>query len=207
MNVVIDRETKIVGLGLTQSEAMESMSFYVERSGKLTAARLARKKEIHAWLPKPNLLHVKGIGAILYRGNTFLNLRTNREVTVSNKSMSHYLSLFNAFDGYISFEDFTITIADEVNEFLRNVLGVTVKLSEFPYIKPVETLHIKHYHITEMEKVAVIETLDQSIVVSDNGKMKEVEKVIGVDCECLLAYLFASMGFSYDGKTLRRLNV
>lgn len=206
MNVIIDRETRIAGLGLTTEEAMESMRFYVERSGKLSTVRLERRKEIHPWLPRPNLLHVKGVGAILYRGNSFVNLKTGTEVMVVNKPMAHYLCLYSAFDGEISFEDFTITIAKEVNEFLSNVSGTYLSLNDFPYIKPVESLKIKHYHQTVVENVSVIETMNQSIVVSDNGYMREVEKVIGVSCDCLLAYLFASMGFSYDGVHLRRVH-
>lgn len=206
MNVIIDRETRIAGLGLTPDEAMASMRFYVERSGKLSYARQERRKQIHAWLPKPNLLHVKDVGVILYRGNTFKNLKTGREVLVTNKPLSHYLTLYNAFDGYIDYEDFTITIAQEVNEFLGNISNIYMTLNDFPYIKPVESLQIKHYHATTIHDVGVIETANASIVVSDGGTMKEVEKVIGVSCDCLLAYLFASMGFAYDGKTLRRIH-
>ena len=78
MNIAGDMETRIVGFGLTQSDAMKDLQFNLERSGKLSASRLERRKEIHAWLPKPHLLHVKGIGAMLYDNNFFISISISR---------------------------------------------------------------------------------------------------------------------------------
>lgn len=206
MNIVVDRETRIAGLGLTQEEAMNSMNFYVERSGKLSPARELRRKEIHAWLPSHDLLHVKGVGAIQYKDNCFVNLRTGRTVRVAIKPLSHYLCLYNAFDGKLSFEDFTLTLAQEVNAFLEGISKTFLTLNDFPYIKPVETLSIKHYHATVIPELSVVETTNDTIVIIDGGVAKEVDKTAGISSDCLLAYLFASMGYLYDGRSLRRTN-
>lgn len=203
MNIVFDRETKIVGLGLTQKEAYDSMRFYVERSGRLSPERLERRKEIHAWLPHPNLLYVTGIGAILYEKNYFTNLVTGRKVRVYVKPLAHYLCLYSAFDGKLSFQDFTVTIAQEVNRFLSNISDKFLTLNDFPYINPVENLKIKSYHKTNIGDVSIIETQNDTLVIMSGGVAKEVDRTIGVDTDCLLAYLFASRGFTYDGKELK----
>jgi hypothetical protein len=206
MNIVFDRETRIAGLGLTQEEAYEAMSFYVERSGKITRAREDRRKEIHTWLPRPNILHVKDVGAILYEKNYFTNLATGRKVRVQVKPLSHYLCLFNAFDGRLSFEDFTITIAPEVNKFLSNISDKFLTLNDFPYINPVEKLDIKSYHKITAEDIALVETKNDTIVLSADGKIREVGKTVGIDTDCLVSYLFASCGYLFDGKELRRIS-
>lgn len=206
MNIVFDKETRIVGLGLTQEEAYTSMKFYVERSGKITQEREKRRKKIHAWLPKENVIHVTGIGAVMYEKNYFVNLLTGRKVRMHAKALAHYLDLFSAFDGRISFEDFTLTIAPEVNEFLANISDKFQTLNDFPYINPVENIKIKSYHQTLISNVSIIETMNDTIVLMDGSSGREVSKTVGVDAECLLSYLFASSGYCYDGNTLTRCN-
>lgn len=203
MNIAGDMETRIVGFGLTQSDAMKDLQFNLERSGKLSASRLERRKEIHAWLPKPNLLHVKGIGAILYDNNFFINLQTQRKVRARIKPLSHYLCLFSAFDGKLSYEDFTITISPEVNKFLGNISDKFLQLCDFPYIKPVEDFKIKNYHRTVIPDMAVCETYNNSIVLSTKNHGAEVDLTPGADNDSLLAYLLAADGYVYDGYSIK----
>lgn len=206
MKATLDRETGIVGLGITLEEAMASMRFYIERSGRISAEREIRRKDIHAWLPRPYMLHVKGVGAILYEDNYFKNMKTGRKVRVQIKPLAHYLCLYSAFDGELSFEDFTLTIAPEVNQFLKNISDKFLTLNDFPYIKPVESLDIMHYHATVVSNLSIIETTSDTIVAVLGDVTKEVDKTLGVDSDCLLAYLLASMGFCYDGHELRRIH-
>lgn len=206
MNIYLDRETKIVGCGLTPEEAQLNMQFYVERRGKLSAEHLARRKEIYAWLPKPSMLHVKGIGAIQYVNDEFVNLRTGRKVRAQRKALAQYLDLFNAFDGYLSFEDFTLTIQQEINLYLSGISDVYQAIDDFPIVKPVDNLDIKHYHGTIVPGLSVIETYSGTIAIAEGKRVLEVDKMIGVSTDCLLAYLFAYMGYLFDGRSLRKLN-
>lgn len=206
MNLLVDRETKIVGVGRTQEEALASMRFNIERSGRITPQRAERRKEIHAWLPTSNLLHIKGVGAILYENNHFKNLRTGRTVRVKVKPLSHYLCLYSVFDGKLSYEDFTITVAPQVDLFLRNISDKFLSLNDFPYIKPAETFKIKYYHETVVPGLLLMETYNDTIVVSYNDDYYEVDKVIGVDTECLISYLLSSIGFTYDGMEMRKVD-
>lgn len=206
MNFVIDKETKIPGIGLTQADAYKSMRFYVERSGKLSTERLERRKQMYTWLPRKNLLHVNGVCAILYEGGYFKNTVTGKKVKVVKKAMSQYLYLFSAFDGMISFEDFTITIAKEVNRFLDNISNVFQHVNDFPYIRPVEDMKIKNYHEIPGVGLSFFETKNDTIVLYDNEESAEVDRVPGVDTECLIAYLLAYKGYAYDGKELIKVH-
>ena len=49
-----------------------------------------------------------------------------------------------------------------------------------------------------------METYNDTIVASYNDDYYEVDKVIGVDTECLISYLLASIGFTYDGMEMRK---
>lgn len=206
MNMLVDRETRITGIGRTPEEALASMNFYIERSGRLSTERIQRRKEIHAWLPRPNLLHVKNVCAIQYDGTYFINLKTGRKVHVKVKPLAHYLCLYSAFDGELSFEDFTLTIAPEVNKFLSNISSKFLSLNDFPYVKPVENLEIKYYHETKIQSLSLIETVNDTIVVKYEDELKEVDKTPGVTSDCLLAYLLATIDFEYDGTHMRRLH-
>lgn len=203
MNIAGDIDTRIVGFGLTQSDAMKDLQFNIERSGKFSASRLKRREEIHAWLPKPNLIHVTGVGSILYDDNFFINLQTGRKVRARIKPLSHYLCLFSAFDGKLSYEDFTITISPEVNKFLGNISDKFLQLCDFPYIKPVEEFKIKNYHKTIIPNMSICETKNNSIVLSMGNKGSEVDLTPGSDSESLLAYLLAANGYIYDGYTIK----
>lgn len=206
MNLSTDRETGIIGIGLTQEDAVSSMKFRMELNGHLTAKRKDRRDVMRAWLPDTNILHVKGVGAISYANHQFTNLRTGKVVNIRELPMSHYLYLFDVFDGYINFDDFTLTIGPEVDTFLRNISDKFLELKNFPYIKPVENLQIKHLHSVS-PGVSVIETPNNSIVTTIDSTFAEVDKTLGVDNKCLLAYLFSSMGYMYDGKELRRIRI
>lgn len=206
MKVSLDRETGIIGLGISLEDAIASMRFYKERSGRISSERELRRKDMHAWLPKPNVLQVKGLCAIIYKDNYFENMKTGRKIRVRVKPLAHYLCLFSAFDGEISFSDFTLTIAPEVNQFLRNISGKFLTLNDFPYIKPVESLDIVHYHATVDPDLSIVETTSDTIVAVKGDSMKEVDKTLGADSDCLLAYLLASVGYSYDGHELRRIH-
>lgn len=206
MNIAVDRETKITGFGRTPEEAFASMRFNVERSGRLSEERLERRKEIHAWLPKDNLLHVSGIGAILYEKGQFKNLVTGRTVKVLTKPLAHYLYLYSAFDGLISYEDFTITIAPEVNRFLSNISDRFLTLNDFPYISPVDSFVTRAYHQTNIADLTIVETVNDTIVILNGVNTGyEVNKSVGISSDCLLAYLFASQGYTYDGVELKRV--
>lgn len=76
MNIAGDMGTRIVGFGLTQSDAMKDLQFNLERSGKLSASRLERRKEIHAWLQ--NLICSTSRVLVLFCMiiNFFINLQT-----------------------------------------------------------------------------------------------------------------------------------
>ena len=206
MNVVVDRETKIPGFGRTPDEAFASMQFNLERSGRLSDHHIQKRKEMHAWLPKPNLLHVTGVGAIVYEKGFLRNLVTGRKVKLLMKPFAHYLCVFSAFDGLISFEDFTLVIAPEVNRFLSNISDKYLTINDFPYINPADSFKPVAYHQTVLESVSVVETdTDTIILMLGDGKGWEVNRSVGVDSDCLLAYLFASQGFTYDGESLERI--
>lgn len=205
MKITVDRDTKICGFGLTEEEAISSMKFNIERSGRLSQERLQRRKDIHAWLPMPTLLQIKGVAAVHYNDGRLTNLRTGQSVRVRVTPMAHYKYLFSVLGGALSYEDFTLTLQQEINQFFRNISETFLELNDFPYIKPVENFQIKAFHDTVIPELSFIETKDNSIVLSYKDRMVTVDKMPGVESSSLMAYLLASVGFTYDGKDIRRI--
>ena len=206
MNISVDKETKICGFGPTPEEALQAMHFKLERRGRLTPEREERRKELHAWLPRKNMLHIQGVGAVIYEDGWLYNLRTDKRKRMRNTPLSQYRYLYNILDGEISYEDFTLTIGPEVNQFVKNISETFLTLNDFPYIQPAERIQISAYHTTVIPELIVMETVAREIVVSYQDKAIAVTKTPGVENTSLLSYMLASIGFLYDGETIRRIH-
>lgn len=196
------RERRVFGFGETAQEAKDELIFNIARqdlrndaSGKYQR----RREELYTWLPLPSILSIRNVTAITYDGAFLTNNKTGDQILIKHKRMSHYLYLYNLIGSEVSFEDFTIAMGREVDEFLANISPEFGKLDEFPYTKPGEmrdAISVTNYP----HKCFVCETKQgNEVLVCDGNKVLSIMVPDGVERECIIAYGFAKLNVLYDG--------
>lgn len=202
-----DHKTNIVGIGATEEEAEAELKFNLLRhdiSYDKDGYYMKRRSELYSWLPLNNVFSIKSLCSICVRDGRMFNTTTGVSMSIEPKYLSHYLYMFFLLDGLVSFDDFTITMAAEVNQFLGNISSVFGTLDDFPYTKPghLDTTTAIH---TLPCGAYVYETTTSEIVVSDKNKSYAIDVPNGVDVNCMVAYGLAKLGVIYNGYNSRRV--
>ena len=127
-----------VGFGSDKSEAKQDLFFNLcrqnikaDKSGKF----LRRKKELHPWMPRKNMLHLTGIGCLVYDKYCLTNTATNKTLPVHYYDMAIYYYLAELFSDMLSYTDIAIVLQSEINQFFREISYRFLELEQYPYIE------------------------------------------------------------------------
>ena len=196
-----DQKTKIMGFGSTEVEAEEELRFNMARhdiGSDVSGIYLKRRQELYSWMPLPTLFAIKSIGSVSYEKGYLQNTVTKKVIEVEPKPLAHYMYLYYILDGKVSFEDFTITMAKEVNSFLSNISDCFGTLDDFPYTKPADISDAVNIHHLKCGGF-VCDTKTNSIIVCNGYRMLSIDLIDGIDKDCLIAYGLAKLGVAYNG--------
>lgn len=179
-----------VGFGLTAEEAEHD--WYVNRCRESIGddtknIYTGRKRELEAWLPCMNTLHISGVGCMVYEGDMLKEERSGRSVRLTRKGYSIYSYMAELFGDGLSYEDIAVCIQDEVSTFFKSVSGEFYALKEYPVVKVAER--------NVQFNPDVVYTLCNGVLVGDGGDVVGM-KIIGDEQYHLLEA--ASMGNKYD---------
>lgn len=197
-----DQKTKIMGFGSTEEEAEEELRFNMARhdiNSDTSGYYLKRRQELYSWMPLPTLLAIKSLGSISYTNGILQNTVTKKIIEVEPKPLAHYLYLYYILDGKVSFKDFTVTMAKEVNGFLSNISPFFGTLDDFPYTKPGSISDAVNIHYLKCGGF-VCDTNTGSILVCDGTHVLSVDLLDNIDKDCLISYGLAKLGIAYNGK-------
>lgn len=204
MKIIKDKKTQIVGFGETSEEAAYSLHYNMARrnlDNDVTGIYRERHEILHPWQPLPNMLQICGVGNITRTGNIFTNTRTGVSLPMSSDPMSHYITLYFLLDGQLSFDDFSVSIAREVDTFLGDGFD---SLDDFPYFKPVDLRNLTAMHCVT-DDISVAETSMRTLIFTRNRKSLEIDLVDSIDPQSLLAYGLARLGVLYNGKEFKEI--
>lgn len=197
-----DQKTKIIGFGTTEEEAEKELRFNMARhsiASDTSGYYAKRRKELYSWRPLPTLLAIKSLCSISYSEGKLYNTVTKKSVDITPKPLSHYLYLYFILGGIVSFEDFTIAMSKEINEFLANISPEFGILDDFPYIKPGNLQDATDIHYLKCGGF-VCETKTGSILVCNGSRVLAVDLIEGIDRDCLISYGLAKLGIVYNGQ-------
>lgn len=181
---------KQVGFGLTAEEAEQD--WYINRCRETleddTEKRYTdRRKELGAWIPSIGILHISGVGCLIYKEGQISENRYGHKVRLFRKGYSIYTYMSELFGDRLSYEDIAVCIQDEVSMFFRGISEEFHPLREYPVVKVAER--------NAQFNPDVVYTLNNGILVGDSGNVIGM-KVIGDEQYHLLE--IDSMENKYD---------
>lgn len=192
-----DYKTKIVGYGIDKEEAAAELMFNLIRNNiTLSKEYMRRRNEIFAWLPLPNVLSIKGKTTIVYKDGTLQDTVTGEIIQVQPLPLSHYLYLYYLLGRYLSFEDFTITIAEEVNKFLNNISPDFGNIDDFPYLEINNDIPVTGIH--QFDFPAFVGETEDGYSAAYDKTLVHVASIDGINSQCLVSYCLARVGVAYN---------
>lgn len=94
-----------------------------------------RRKELHPWNPQKNMLHLTGVGCLVYEGYMLKETKSGREVEIAVCGPSIYYYLGYLLEDTLSYTDICIAAKREINILFKNMGRDFVMLEDMPDIK------------------------------------------------------------------------
>lgn len=138
MKVFIEIGNGQVGFGATKEEAMQDLHLNLCRESienDTTGEFTKRRDELYAWLPKPNMLHVNGIGCITYNDGVLTNTKTGKSIQVNQHGGTMYYYLANILGKDISYTDITVSLQKEFDTLFQSISPEFTLIKDMPYIR------------------------------------------------------------------------
>lgn len=95
---------------------------------------LKRRKELSPWMPTNNILHISGVGCLVYEGLTLTEVKSGRSVTISRKAGLIFYYLGKLFGNLLSYTDIMVVLRPELDRLFQNISTEFTKLENFPYV-------------------------------------------------------------------------
>lgn len=194
-----DEATGVAGYGFDEEEARRELNLNKARKNiNSDPFYLKRRHMFYSWLPTDQSLSIAGVTTITYDG-TYLQDSVKGYYTLCSKErFAHYYDLYYLLATYISFEDFTITIGPEVDQFLNNISPNYGSLKDFPNIEMSKLEQITALHKLSIDGV-VGETNNGFIAISGIQSCF-VPRIGNIKDKYLVSYALARLGITYNGK-------
>lgn len=127
-----------IGFGLTQEEA--TIDAYVgsciptllsDTDGRFTE----RRKELCPWMPTSSMLHISGVGCLVYDDGKITETRSGKQVIVAATGDSIFYYLSTLFGGRLSYTDIVCVLREEIDTFFQNISKDFVSIESMPIIQ------------------------------------------------------------------------
>lgn len=202
-----DKQTRVSGYGVTKKEALEELRLNMARldiNNDKTGFYKKRRTELYSWLPTSDVFSIRSVCTILYEDDRLIDANTGASILLEKEPLSHYTYMYYLLAPYLSFEDFSITIAKEVDLFLNGISPAFGHLSDFPATTP--------GNMSDAVDVNMIDNIGfwcrsktNTIQVCDLQRVLEIPCISGIAEHCLVAYGFAKLGIAFTkGKAHKR---
>lgn len=134
----------ISGFGQTEDEANEDAlinRLRRESKSQLEEPYLSRKEELYPWFPLSNMLHISGVGCLIYENNTIWNTRNNKSVVI-NESPYFMCEALQALVGAdLSYTDVVLVLEKELGVFFTRASSKILPIEEYPSITVLESIN------------------------------------------------------------------
>lgn len=127
-----------VGFGVTREAAKRDLLINKCRQDineDLTGEFRERRKELHPWLPKDNMLHINGLGCLVYNNYKLTNTKTGKTIPVTQAGKTIYYYMANMFRNELSYTDVTVVLRPELDKLFGNISNEFTLIKDMPYIK------------------------------------------------------------------------
>lgn len=134
----VKQDKHSIGFGLTDKEASADVyvnSCMTSLSNDTKNLFTKRREDIRPWMPKSNMLHLSGIGCLLYDNMKITETGTGKQVLVAATGDSIFYYLSELFGSKLSYSDIVCVLREEIDMFFRNISDEFVLIEEMPLIQ------------------------------------------------------------------------
>ena len=138
MKVYVEIGNGQVGFGASKEEALQDLNINLCRESienDTTGEFLERREELFAWLPKPYMLHINGMGCIAYSNGVLTNTKTGKSIKVDQFGNTIYYYIANIFGNEISYTDITVSLQKEFDTLFQAISPEFTRIRDMPYIR------------------------------------------------------------------------
>lgn len=138
MSMFVERRGASVGFGVSAEEAIRdtyinscTQSLCNDVNNEFTA----RRKLLSPWMPSANMLHISGVGCLIYKDMMITEVASGNQVYVAatNNSIFYYLSVL--FNTKLSYTDIVCVLREELDIFFQNISDSFVPIGDIPPIQ------------------------------------------------------------------------
>lgn len=131
-------EKGAVGFGITEEEARRDLYINLCRndlSNDVTGEFKARREQLMPWQPLPNMLHISGIGCLIYEDYELRNTKNNKRIIISQYDKSIYYYMTYLFEDELSYTDIAVVIRPELDSLFNYISKDFVLIRDMPDIR------------------------------------------------------------------------
>jgi len=143
MNVFYGTKDGVIGFGETAELIDEDLYINLCRldlSNDSKGLYIKRREQLMPWNPKPNLLHVNGLGCIVYDGVRLLNTKTGKSIEVSQSISNVFYYMAVLFGTDINYEDIVIVMQREIDILFKVAAPNIVSIEDMPVIRVADSI-------------------------------------------------------------------
>lgn len=138
MSCYVKQSKRSIGFGTSMIEATDDAyvnSCINDLSMDTNGLFIKRREEICPWMPKSNMLHLSGIGCLVYDKGYITETKTNKKVLVAATGDSIFYYLNELFGAQLSYSDIICTLREEIDTFFKNISKDFVSIADMPIIQ------------------------------------------------------------------------
>lgn len=134
----IKQSKRSIGFGVSMNEALEDAyvnSCIGDISMDTKGIFIKRREQICPWMPKSNMLHLSGIGCLVYDKGKITETRTGKQVLVAATRDSVFYYLSTLFGDRLSYSDIVCVLRNELDTFFTNISKEFIPITDLPLIQ------------------------------------------------------------------------
>lgn len=127
-----------VGFGISSDEANEDAyinACTISLANDVENKFRKRREELHPWMPLPNVLHISGIGCLVYENKKITETASGTTVIVASTGISVFQYLSILFERRLKYTDIVCTVRAEFDTFFTNISDEFMTIKDMPLIQ------------------------------------------------------------------------
>lgn len=162
---------------------------------------LKRRQELKPWMPRENMLHIAGVGCLVYEDFKLTNTKTGKSVPVNTYKYAICYHLMNLVGDMLSYTDIMIVLRPELDKLFSSISDQFVKLEDMPSIQLLGKVNGFNpdvlYHIGDDIVIGISDTMIGMRTVYEEF-FHAVDSIDGMFMVPLLAYIGCKIGYVFN---------
>lgn len=137
INYYVARDGEL-GFGVNREEAEKDLIINLCRHSlnyDSSGVYMKRRRELNPWMPNEYMLHITGVGCLMYKNGVLYNTANNKSMQIIQTQSTMYYYLAGLVGDLLSYEDICVVLREELDTLFHNISKDFISLAKMPYIK------------------------------------------------------------------------